>query len=199
MKIISWILPIAVALAVCSFIVLPAFTTFKALLERREESISETATCIEKETLKKRVALHFANAALHDGKYLSQLRAEYYSAIVFYMADIYKVPPNLIMGIIISESNADKGAVSQKGARGLMQVMPAMGKVYRCGDLFDPEVNIECGTHILSDLLAKYHEDAAIKYYLCGESRFRNGCIYSKKAQSYLKTIKLMSKKHKAD
>lgn len=183
-----------IALSLLFAITITGFYVCKSLVEVKVEPYSEATAYFEKETLKKRVAFRFANAALHDGKYLSQLRAEYYAAIVFYMADIYKVSPNLIMGIIITESVADKDAVSNKGAIGLMQVMPATGRDYHCKNLSDPEGNIECGVKILKDLLAKYHEDAAIKYYLCGESRFHSECVYSKETHTYYKKVKRMSK-----
>lgn len=150
----------------------------------------DVARYLEREGVKKELSIRLVVASMNKGSHISQLRAEYYSAIILSVSEEYKVSPYLVSGIITSESNADSKAVSRKGARGLMQVMPAMGKAYRCGDLFDPEANIECGVHILSDLLAKYHEDAAIKHYICGESKFHNSCVYSKEAQSYLKKVK---------
>lgn len=158
----------------------------------REES--GASDYLKRQALLKELAIRLSATSLNNGRHISQLKAEYYSAIILSMAEKYKVSPYLVAGIIIVESKTNNKAVSRKGARGLMQVMPVMKKAYECGDLFDPEANIECGTHILSDLLAKYHEDAAIRYYLCGESRFHSKCVYTKDTQVYANKVKSMSK-----
>ena len=63
----------------------------------------------------------------------------------------YGVSPLLISAVIGSESACQKGAVSPKGARGLMQVMPdtarAMG--YNPADMFEPAIAIDAGTRYL--------------------------------------------------
>ena len=63
----------------------------------------------------------------------------------------YGVSPLLISAVIGSESACQKGAVSPKGARGLMQVMPdtarAMG--YDPADMFEPAIAIDAGTRYL--------------------------------------------------
>ena len=57
----------------------------------------------------------------------------------------YGVDRALVNGIIRVESRFNPEAVSRVGASGLMQVMPSTAKGLRCGDLFDPEENIDCG------------------------------------------------------
>lgn len=193
---LSWyeIVSMVILSGMLVFLVIHLIQIWPESNRQAREAQGNVVTYLEREGVKKELALRLAVSSMNNGSHISQLRAEYYSAIVLSVAEKYKVSPYLVTGIIVSESNANNRAVSRKGARGLMQVMPAMGKVYRCGDLFDPEANIECGVRILSDLLLKYHEDAAIKYYLCGESKFHNSCVYGKEAQAYSKKVKQRSK-----
>jgi len=69
------------------------------------------------------------------------------------------VDVGLIAGIIYVESSFRKDAVSRAGARGLMQVMPSVGRRLSCGDLFDPDINIACGITVLKRFLERYDHD----------------------------------------
>ena len=80
-------------------------------------------------------------------------------------AAIYKVDPFLVSAVIRVESKFQENAVSSRGARGLMQIMPATGqwaaqqmglKGYREDMLFDPPVNIQIGTWYLSSLSREF-------------------------------------------
>lgn len=62
----------------------------------------------------------------------------------------------LVAAVIRVESSFDPMAVSPKGARGLMQLMPATAKQYGVRDIHDPGQNIEAGVSYLSDLREKY-------------------------------------------
>ena len=71
----------------------------------------------------------------------------------------YGVDPALVNGIIRVESRFNPEAVSRVGAKGLMQVMPSTAKGLRCGDLFEPEENIDCGIRVLRGFLRYYKKD----------------------------------------
>ena len=58
----------------------------------------------------------------------------------------YRVPPELIAALIDVESRWNPRAVSNKGAMGLMQLMPATAKRYGAFDPFNVEQNIDAGT-----------------------------------------------------
>ena len=64
----------------------------------------------------------------------------------------YGVSPLLISAVIGSESACQQGAVSPKGARGLMQVMPdtARSMGYDPADMFEPAIAIDAGTRYLA-------------------------------------------------
>jgi soluble lytic murein transglycosylase-like protein len=68
----------------------------------------------------------------------------------------YNVPADLIHSVIAAESNYDSGAVSPKGAAGLMQLMPETAAQYGVQDRFDPEQNIMGGIQYLRDLCRLY-------------------------------------------
>ena len=99
-----------------------------------------------------------------------------YSAVAEECAEKYGVDKSLVMAIIKAESNFNKGAVSAKGAKGLMQVMEETGQ-WCAGemgtaapDLMDAKTNIETGTFYFSYLLQMYNgnEKNAVAAYNAG-------------------------------
>jgi soluble lytic murein transglycosylase len=90
------------------------------------------------------------------------------SAFVKRYAAHYNVPPELIAALIDVESRWNPRAVSNKGAVGLMQLMPATAQRFGAGDPFDPEQNIAAGTRYLTTLMWEFHGDmrlVAAAYY----------------------------------
>jgi soluble lytic murein transglycosylase-like protein len=71
----------------------------------------------------------------------------------------YKLPEALLLAVMAVESNFDPRAVSEKGAMGLMQLMPATAKDMFVGDTYDPEQNIEGGARYLRILANQYGGD----------------------------------------
>jgi Transglycosylase SLT domain len=74
----------------------------------------------------------------------------------------YSVDADLITSVIAAESNFDPKAISRRDARGLMQLLPATAARLGVKNIFDPQENIEAGTHYLSDLLQLYKNDLAL-------------------------------------
>lgn len=89
--------------------------------------------------------------------------------------------PALVAAVIRQESSWNPGALSRAGARGLMQVMPAVGQAiarargYPVWDpalLFDPDVSLELGTAHLRAALSEYNSlPRALAAYNAGGSR----------------------------
>lgn len=80
------------------------------------------------------------------------------------------VDARVVNAVIEVESAYRSRAVSPKGARGLMQVMPATGRQYGALDLFDPKVNVEAGVQHLKKLLSRYDLPLALAAYNAGEA-----------------------------
>lgn len=79
----------------------------------------------------------------------------------------YGLAPEMIVAIIKVESSGRVSAVSNKGAQGLMQVMPFWKDELGIeGTLFDIDNNIRAGTHILAGYIKKHgYEEGIARYY----------------------------------
>jgi len=88
-----------------------------------------------------------------------------YSEIIWRYAREAALPPELIEAVMCAESGGDPRAVSSRGARGLMQIMPATEQeVLRRtglpqGELFDPDYNVRIGTSYLRMLADRFEGD----------------------------------------
>jgi soluble lytic murein transglycosylase len=70
---------------------------------------------------------------------------------------IYGLDHRLVRAVIKAESNFDPGAVSHKGAMGLMQLMPETARDMGVKDPFDPLQNIFGGVRYLKFLMNRFH------------------------------------------
>lgn len=76
-----------------------------------------------------------------------------YGSAISIFSERHGVDGFLVAAVVSVESNFSARAVSPKGAQGLMQVRPAIGKAYGSEDLFDPFANIDVGTRYLGQLI----------------------------------------------
>jgi soluble lytic murein transglycosylase len=85
-----------------------------------------------------------------------------YDELILDASIIHNIPFSVIKAIIKVESNFNSMAVSHKGARGLMQLMPVNIKNLKIKDPFDPYQNIMGGTKYFRKLLERFDGDLKI-------------------------------------
>ena len=100
----------------------------------------------------------------------------------------YSVDADLITSVIAAESNFDPKAISRRNARGLMQLLPTTATRLGVKNIFDPQENIDAGTHYLSDLLLLYKNDLALTLaaYNAGPERVQQ---YGQRVPPFAETI----------
>ena len=118
---------------------------------------------------------------------------EFLDRYVLEASRAYGVPASLLRAVIHVESSGDVGAISKKGAQGLMQLMPATAERLGVTDPFDPRENVLGGARYLRFLLDAFEGDAilALAAYNAGENavvRHRGIPPYSETRQ-YLSRI----------
>jgi hypothetical protein len=106
----------------------------------------------------------------------------------------YNVDPYLIFLVMEQESHFNTYAVSPKGARGLMQLMPGTGARYGVRRPHDPVQNISGGTRYLRELLNRFNNrvDLVLASYNAGEgavAKFGNRVPPYKETRNYVKKI----------
>ena len=94
-------------------------------------------------------------AGTHDRSHVINVSAAL-DAHIKDVANRYGVSADLIVAIIEAESSFNPRAVSRRGARGLMQLMPETAASLGVGDPFDPRENIEGGVRHLRALMDQF-------------------------------------------
>ncbi len=102
------------------------------------------------------------------------------------------VPVPVVLAVIKQESQFTTTAVSNKGARGLMQIMPGTWKIFTNADykqVYDPIQNIDVGTRFLADLHKQYGDWRMVfRAYFAGPENVKNS-KYDWYANAVLKKV----------
>lgn len=109
----------------------------------------------------------------------------------------YNIDPRIIAAIIKIESDFDVYAVSPKGAKGLMQLMPITQKEMGLEDPFDQRANIFAGTGYFVKQYRRFDDDLykALWAYNAGGTRVEQRILYvetheyMQRFKTYLSTV----------
>ena len=123
-----------------------------------------------------------------------------YDEAIISAARHFDVDAALVSAVIKAESDFNPHVVSHKGARGLMQLMPATAARFGVTNSFDPVANIYGGTRYLRWLLKKFDDNAdlAVAAYNAGEGNvakyrgvppFRETVNYVNKIAKHLRRL----------
>ncbi|MGI8898146.1 MAG: lytic transglycosylase domain-containing protein [Pyrinomonadaceae bacterium] len=114
--------------------------------------------------------------------------------LIRHSASKYGVDPYLIFCVMEQESHFNIHALSPKGARGLMQLMPGTGARFGVSRPFDPAQNIAGGTRYLKQLLQRFNGrvDLVLASYNAGEgavAKFGGKVPPYRETRNYVKRV----------
>src|SRR5574337_924763 len=93
-------------------------------------------------------------AAMGDDWLVSRLRRpSAFDALIDRNSSDFSLDPTLVKAVMLVESGFNPRAVSRRGARGLMQLMPETARQYGVHNVFDARENIRGGARYLNYLL----------------------------------------------
>jgi len=118
-------------------------------------------------------------------------RALAFKPFVDAAAGYYQLPPALIWGVMEIESAFTPTVVSNKGAQGLMQLMPFTSKDMGVKDPFDPEQNIWGAARLLRILANRFHGDIVLTlsaYHAGGGAVSEAGGIPYERTAQYVRS-----------
>lgn len=133
---------------------------------------------------------------------VTQLYTDEFSLAIQKASEKYGVDPALIRAVIHAESNFNPLARSNKGAVGLMQLMPGTAKDMGVDDRTNAAENIMGGTRYLDYLLNKFNRNLtfAIAAYNAGPGRVEkyNAIPPIEETQTYVKRVKILYQRYRS-
>jgi len=113
--------------------------------------------------------------------------------VILEASERYEVDHSIIRAIIMAESSYNLMATSEKGAEGLMQLMPNTARELGVTDSFNPTQNIHAGARYFKKLLGRFKGNVrlALAAYNAGSQNVMeyNGIPPFKATQSYIKKV----------
>ena len=87
---------------------------------------------------------------------------QHFRKLIQQAAKRHGLEPAMIKAIIMAESSFNPNAVSNRGAQGLMQLMPQTAESLGVADAFDPGNNIDAGARYFRQLLNHFRGDTEL-------------------------------------
>jgi len=122
----------------------------------------------------------------------SQYPASGIQELIHSYASTYRLDEDLVYAVIKAESDFNPNAVSNKGARGLMQLMPGTAAEMGVTNIFDPAQNIAGGTQYLAKMMDLFHDRSlAVAAYNAGPEAVKqyNGIPPYDETKEYVKKV----------
>jgi soluble lytic murein transglycosylase len=145
----------------------PLYDSPYSELQRRQKAIEEITTVLERQETD-----------------LKNMELGGLATVIYEEATRYNHDPKFILALIAIESSFKNSSVSERGAKGLMQIMPyvAEGIAQELGmewtgdhNLFDPAINVKLGIYYLSRLINDFKDPGlALTAYNYGPSYIRS-------------------------
>lgn len=136
--------------------------------------------------------INWKSTRLHLDEYLDEINAS---------ARQFDIDPALIRAVIHAESGFNVNARSQKGAIGLMQLMPGTARMLGVTDSRIPSYNIRGGTQYLADLLARFKNNVSLATaaYNAGPEAVQKyaGVPPYAETQVYVQRVKVLHQRYK--
>jgi len=131
------------------------------------------------------------SSGLQNAYSVSPNTANRLSPMIIQSAERYEVSPTLLAALIRQESNYNSSARSPTGAIGLTQIISSHWRQSCPGNLYDENVNINCGAYVL----ATYYKSAgswskAVAYYNVGPTGYERSFWTRHKAKKYARSVK---------
>jgi soluble lytic murein transglycosylase-like protein len=189
LKYSTWIFPLCALVSNVSFAEIFAYVDSNGKLvvsDKQIDSRSKAFDPLNYKTVKNRTSTAVAKAStdLHE-------KALRYSSLIDDVAKEVGLNAHLIHAVIQVESAYNPMAISSKGAKGMMQLIPATAARFGVDQVHDPESNIRGGARYLKKLLGLFNNDLKLTLaaYNAGEGavqKYNNNIPPYPETQSYV-------------
>jgi len=120
-------------------------------------------------------------------------KEQLFHPIIIQVSSRHQIDPALVKAIIMAESGYNPKAISKKGAKGLMQLMPSTAQALGVEDIFNPKQNISGGVRYFKQLVNRFDGDIklALAAYNAGSRNVRQyqGIPPFKSTQYYIEKV----------
>ncbi len=170
------------------------------VLSQNVQKLEDRVQALERENSELQRKLEILNVVDKHQRGFSQPEVAQLVGVIDSESRRFGIDPLLILAVILTESEFKRFEVSEKGAIGLMQIRPFVGRdlALRRGidwneqvGLFDPELNVKLGTTYLFELILKFNDlGYALAAYAHGETRLQQNLELGRPApRSYSRRV----------